>query len=106
MRWGLRHQLLVPPLLLLLAVAGITAWTSVAAAHRARQQLETRIRDAARGLSRTPFPRLERIYQLLGQLTGAHLLELGAEGEVVGGTLREAPPHLPPPAANPDDVHL
>ena len=30
MRWGLRYQLLIPPILLLLAVVGITTWTALA----------------------------------------------------------------------------
>jgi signal transduction histidine kinase len=106
MRWGLRYQLLVPPLLLLLAVVGITTWSAIAAAQRARHQLETRIRDAARALGHTPFPQQERIYKLLGQLTGAELLELNADGQIVGGTLRIVPPNLPAPQRKPENVSL
>src|SRR5262245_19203713 len=65
MRWGLRYQLLVPPLLLLLAVAGITTWTALAAAQRARRQLDDRVRQIARALAETEFPRTEKIYRLL-----------------------------------------
>src|SRR5262245_53196562 len=106
MRWGLRYQLLVPPVVLLVAVVGITTWTALASAKRARQQLEQRLRDAARGLSETPFPQLDRIYKLLGQLTGAELLELNAQREIIGGTLREIPGNLPQPQPRPDTVRL
>lgn len=98
MRWGLRHQLLVPPLLLLLAVAGITAWTSVAAARRARQQLETRVHQVAVALSHAPhFPRPPHIFDLLQRLSGAELLEVSGDGRRVGGTLKNVPGELPPP---------
>ena len=39
MRRGLRYQLLVPPAVLLLGVAGTTTWTATASAARAREQL-------------------------------------------------------------------
>ncbi len=106
MRWGLRYQLLVPPLLLLFAVAGITTWTALAAAQRARRQLNERVRQVARGVEETVFPRTEKIYDLLRRISGAEWLELVADRKVLGGTLRTIPDRLPPPHASADDVHL
>jgi signal transduction histidine kinase len=51
MRWRIRSQLLVPVLILLAGVVGVSIWTAVAAAHRARQQIEDRLRSVARFLS-------------------------------------------------------
>src|SRR5207244_4358038 len=53
-----------------------------------------------------PFPRLDRIYQLLGQLTGAELLELDGAGAIEGGTLKTVPENLPAPREHPDEVRL
>lgn len=106
MRLGLRYQLLIPPVLLLLAVIGITTWTALSAAQRARSQLDTRIRQIAQALSGKPFPRDKRIYELLGPLTGAELLELDTEHRIFGGTLATVPTDLPPPHSDPDEVHL
>ena len=51
MRWPIRYQLLVPPLTLLLGVVGISTWTALASAGRARGQIETQVRNVARTLS-------------------------------------------------------
>jgi hypothetical protein len=37
LRWPIRTQLLVAPLTLLLGIVGITTWTALASAERARQ---------------------------------------------------------------------
>ncbi len=106
MRWGLRYQLLVPPVLLLVAVAGITTWTALAAAGRARQQLDARVRQVVEALKRSEFPRNDTGYKLLHLLSGAELLELGADQEVLGGTLRTVPVNLPIPHTSAEEMHL
>src|SRR5438105_4620747 len=83
MRWGLRYQLLMPPLLLLAAVAGITAWTALASAQRARQQLDARVRQVVEALNRSEFPRNDTGYKLLHLLSGAELLALGVDQQVL-----------------------
>ena len=50
MRWRIRYQLLAPLLMLLLGVAGVSAWTALAAAHGAWQQVEARFREVVRQL--------------------------------------------------------
>ena len=106
MRWGLRYQLLMPPLLLLLAVAGITTWTALASAQRARHQLDDRVRQVVEALNRSEFPRNDTGYKLLHLLSGAELIELGAERTILGGTLRTVPEGLPPPHTSSEDVRL
>ena len=50
MRWRIRSQLLLPVVLLLAGVAGISLTTAIAAARQARQQIEARLRTVARFL--------------------------------------------------------
>ena len=55
MRWRIRSQLLLPLLLLLLGVAGVTVWTALASARLTRRQIEDRMRiyiDMIRGTLR------------------------------------------------------
>src|SRR5262245_141727 len=106
MRWGLRFQLLVPPILLLLAVAGITTWTALASAQRVRRQLDARVRQVVEALNLSELPRNPTGYTLLKLLSGAELLELGAGRKILGGTITTVPENLPPPHTNPDDVRL
>src|SRR5438445_488651 len=40
MRWSIRRQLLVPPLVLLLGVVAMSTWAALASAARARHQIE------------------------------------------------------------------
>ncbi len=56
MRWSIRYQLLVPLATLLLGVLGISSWTALASAGRARQQMEKQVRDVARTLAAATFP--------------------------------------------------
>ncbi len=56
MRWRIRSQLLLPLLLLLLGVFGLSVWMAFAAANHARQQIETRVRNVAQIVSEGKFP--------------------------------------------------
>src|SRR5262249_41620891 len=57
MRWPIRSQLLLPLLVLLTGVAGISLWTGWTSASQARGQIEDRLRNVARLLSEDPtFP--------------------------------------------------
>src|SRR5437016_11031777 len=74
MRWRIRSQLLVPLLLLLLAVAGISTWTALASARRARRQIEERDRNVADSLALANFPLTDAILQQVKRLSGADYL--------------------------------
>jgi signal transduction histidine kinase len=102
MRWPIRYQLLAPLLMLLLGIVGITTWTAVASAARARRQLETRLRDIAHTLSEPKFPLQPNVLQLMKGLTGAEYLLLRNTGERTG-TLPDLAIDLPPAEAVVDD---
>ena len=96
MRWRIRFQLLLPLLTLLLGVVGVTVWTAVASAGRARQQIETRLRDVGRtlGEERT-YPLTYAVLAQVKQLSGADFLLVSTEGGRLG-TLGDDPVQLPP----------
>lgn len=103
MRFGIRSQLLVPSLLLLVGVAGISTWTAVAAAHRARRQIETRLRDAARELVAEPrsWNLTEQILKQVKGLSGADYLLVRPDGSPLD-TLGARPKQLPLDAVQDD----
>jgi signal transduction histidine kinase len=75
MRWRIRSQLLLPVVLLLAGVAGISITTAIAATHQARRQIETRLRTVARFLDEgESFPLTEPVLRMLRPLSGAEFL--------------------------------
>src|SRR5438477_9788856 len=74
MRWPIRYQLLVPLLTLLLGVVGISTWTALASADRARQQIEMQVRNVAHTLSEASFPLNQRVLEHMKGLSGAEYL--------------------------------
>src|SRR5262249_52953519 len=80
MRWSIRYQLLVPLLTLLLGVVGISTWSALASAGRARQQIETQVRHVARTLSESSFPLKENVLEQMKGLSGAEFLLAGSDG--------------------------
>jgi signal transduction histidine kinase len=110
MRWRIRSQLLLPLLLLLLGVVGLTVWMAVAAANRARHQVETRLRAVAQFLSSEDFPWQLNQGMLLRvkRLSGADFLLVRPERGPIT-TLAAVPDDLPPPEEVRDDwqgLHL
>ncbi len=105
MRWGLRYQLLTPPLLLLLGVAAITTWSAVASANRAWQELETRLRDVGHAFSKGNIPLREDVFSQMKDLSGAEFHFVASGGKVVVSTLKEPPATLPPIASVVNDWH-
>lgn len=74
MRWGIRSQLLVPLLTLLLGVVGMAAWTATTSAQRARQQIEKQVHDVALTVNEVTFPRNVQTLRLMKGLSGAEFL--------------------------------
>jgi signal transduction histidine kinase len=79
-RWRIRDQLLLPLLLLLLGVVGLSVWMALAAAERARAQLEERVRAVASVLSKLTVPLTSNILGMVKGLSGADFLILHADG--------------------------
>lgn len=99
MRWSIRYQLLVPLLLLLLGVAGISTWTAIASAERARQQIEKQIHDVARTLSESKSIPLNRatLKQMKG-LSGAEYVLVPLDGNDLEDSFEAENVNFEPPA--------
>jgi signal transduction histidine kinase len=104
MRRPIRYQLLVPLLTLLVGVAGISTWTALASADRARRQIETQVRHVAHTMSESrhvPLTNQSVLEQMKG-LSGADYLLIAGDGRRVT-TLPTDQPELPPAAAVVED---
>jgi signal transduction histidine kinase len=99
MRRPIRLQLLVPLLTLLVGVAGVSTWTALASADRARRQVETQVRRVARTLSEWGHIPLtnESVLEQMKGLSGADYLLIAGDGKRVT-TLPTDEPQLPPAA--------
>lgn len=95
MRWSIRNQLLVPLLILLLGVVGISTWTALVSVSRARQQIETQMRRIAATFTEPPFFQINsQVLKMTKGLSGAEFLLVGP-GEQRATTLPEEPAALP-----------
>jgi signal transduction histidine kinase len=94
MRWSIRFQLLTPLLALLLGVVGLSTWTAVASAQRARQQIETQVDDISRTVGHANFPLTERVLELVKGLSGADYVLIDQDGRRRSTFVATA--HIPP----------
>jgi signal transduction histidine kinase len=85
-------QLMIPLFTLLLGVVGISSWTAIASAHRARRQVENQVRDIARTLDEAEIPLNDVVLKYLRGLSGAELLFVGAKGSQLSSFSEEAEP--------------
>jgi signal transduction histidine kinase len=110
MRWSIRYQLLVPLLTLLAGIAGISTWTAVSSAQRARQQIESQVRNVVRTLSEAKLPVAPNWLSEMRGLSGAEYLLIDHDGRVTRTSgLNEESGELPPPIPVVDDwesLHL
>jgi signal transduction histidine kinase len=103
MRWRIRYQLLVPCLLLLVGVIGVSVWMALDTAERARRQIETRVRHVAQNLVlETSYPLAENVLVQMKRLSGADYLLVPPDGLPVS-TLPTLPEALPATEAIGDD---
>jgi signal transduction histidine kinase len=95
MRWRIRGQLLLPLLLLLVGVLGLSVWMAFAAAHQARRQIELRVRGVAMIVSEGKIPLAQQhVLFWIKQLSGADYLLVTQNGKQIC-TLDLAPERLP-----------
>jgi signal transduction histidine kinase len=80
MRWSIRYQLFTPLLILLLGVVGISTWTALASAGRARLQIEQQVRAVVHTLSDADFPLTPNVLELMKGLSGADFLVVEKDG--------------------------
>src|SRR5262245_22480677 len=97
MRWTLRYQLLVPLLLLLVGIVGVSVWSALDAAKRARGQIEMQVRHVAAVLSDARFPLTPRILEMTRGLSGAEFLLVRRDNSRTT-TITPTPEELPPVA--------
>jgi signal transduction histidine kinase len=71
MRLSIRYQLLLPLLTLLLSFIGMSTWTALASASRARQQIDAQVNDIIATVQQSKFPLTEKVLHLMKGLTGA-----------------------------------
>jgi signal transduction histidine kinase len=107
MRWSIRYQLLVPLLILLLGVVGISTWTGLASAARARRQIETQVRDIGRTVNQATFPRNRQTLKLMRGLSEAEYLLDGGPGDIITTLDTDTRPEgLPAPTDDWQDLRL
>lgn len=81
MRLSIRYQLLLPLVTLMLGVVGMSVWTALASAGRARRQIETQMEAVAATVSAVTFPRNQQTLNLMKGLSGAEFLLADAHGK-------------------------
>jgi signal transduction histidine kinase len=112
MRWSVRYQLLLPLVLLLVGVVGMSTWTAAASANRVRRQIETQMRGIATTVGEVTFPRKTQILRLMKGLSGAEYLVCDAHGGPLedegqpATTLPALPDHLPLPVSRDQQLRL
>jgi signal transduction histidine kinase len=96
MRWPIRYQLLAPLLVLLLGVVAASIWTAAAAAHRATQRVEDRVRDNARSLETAgDYLRQKTVLEIIKHYSGMDYYVVskdGAAGTFPAGEKATLPP--------------
>ena len=73
MRLSIRYQLLLPLLTLLLGVIGMSTWTALASASRARQQIDAQINDITTTVQQANYPMTVKVMQLMKGFSGGML---------------------------------
>lgn len=103
MRWRIRYQLLVPCLLLLVGVVGVSIWMALDTVDRARRQIETRVRNVAHNLGEaTNYPLAKNVLVQMKRLSGADYLLVPPVG-TPESTLAALPEDPPPAEVVEDD---
>ncbi len=104
MRFSIRYQLLLPLFILLLGVVGISTWTGVFSAMRARRQIEADMRNVGHYLTKVRFGITQNVLDSVKLLSGADFVLVNpADSGPSIHTLPLLPGELPPAAYVVDD---
>src|SRR6185369_13589028 len=98
MRLPIRHQLLIPLLVLLLGVISISTWTVMASVGRARRDIEKEMQRVAHTLSEEKYPLTEYVLQQMKGYSGAEYIVVHPDRRRTT-TLPDANVDLPPVSA-------
>jgi signal transduction histidine kinase len=96
MRWRIRYQLLIGPLVLLVGVLGVSVWTALASANRAHRQIETQLRDNVQTANRSTYELTDQILKLIKGYSGLDYVR--TDGARHWKTLPLVPADLPEPS--------
>src|SRR5262245_48957837 len=106
MRIGIRYQLLLPLVALMAGVIGMSVWTALSSAGRARGQIEAQLDAVAGTVASVTFPRNLSTLRLMKGMSGADFLLCDVSGRPILDdknqpltTLPAIPQALPEPAA-------
>jgi signal transduction histidine kinase len=95
MRWPLRYQILLPfALVMLVALAGVTAFSAVLAARRTEAQLASQLDGIASTLRDASFPLSENVLLQMRGLSGAEFVVTSAGGTLMARTVEVEPDML------------
>src|SRR5262245_2728971 len=113
MRLSIRYQLLLPLVALMIGVVGMSTWSALASAGRARRQIEAQMDAVAATVNSVTFPRNPQTLHLMKGLSGAdfllcdaHMKPLRDVNDNPMTTLAAVPAELPAPALSQADHPL
>jgi signal transduction histidine kinase len=90
LRWPIRNQIFVPfVVVVLLAVAAMTAVAAVLAARQREAQTLAQLQNVVETLAHTSVPYTEPVLRKMSGLSGAQFVACDARGEVIASTLPE-----------------
>src|SRR5689334_6475226 len=102
MRLGIRYQLLLPLITLMLGVVAMSTWTALSSARAVARHIEKQLQDVAATVKQVTIPHNQQTVRLMKGLLGAELLVCDGKTQPVLDdkgkpimTLDQLPDHLP-----------
>ncbi len=90
MRWPVRNQILMPMVVLMLAsLAGVSGFSAILSARRAKAQIERQLQQVVTTLSEATFSLSDAMLQPMAGLSGAEFIVTSSDGEIRAASRRE-----------------
>ena len=81
MRWPVRNQILMPMVVLMLAsLAGVSGFSAILSARRAKAQIERQLQQVVTTLSEATFSLSDAMLQPMAGLSGAEFIVTSSDG--------------------------